>query len=113
MEEEKKIHKKTIRLTEAELTKVKQLCQIQEVNFSEYIRLLIARDMGNVIVRKTKSAYQQDKQLIEEVRRIGVNINQIASNINGYFYSEEDKAKLFCLMGDVKALLKKKIAQED
>lgn len=113
LETEKKIHKKTVRLTDAELEKVEGLCKIQELNFSEYIRLLIARDMGKIIARKTKSAYQQDKKLIEQIRRIGVNINQIAENINGYFYSVEDKERLFCLMESIRELLKKKVSQKD
>lgn len=109
MDTEKKLYKKTVRLNETELKKVDELCMNQEVNFSEYIRLLIEKDNGTVITRKTKSAYQQDKQLIEEIRRIGININQIASNINGFFYSAEDKAKLYCYLEDLKKLLKKKV----
>lgn len=38
------------------------------------------------------------KDLIREVNAIGNNINQIAKNVNGGFYSENEKRKLFALM---------------
>ncbi len=100
---------KCFRLTRQEERNIEKRCRLQEISFSEYMRLLIKKDTGKIIVRKTKSAYQQDKQLIEEIRRIGVNINQIARSLNeGYRYSAEDKARLFCFMEDIKELLKKK-----
>lgn len=110
MDAEKRIYLKTVRLTKSELEKAEKECREQEINFSRYVRLLLANDTGKIFIRKTKSAYQQDKQLIEEIRRIGVNINQIAANINGYYYSAEDRARLFQLMETVKRLLNKKIS---
>lgn len=38
------------------------------------------------------------KDLIREVNAVGTNINQIAKNVNGGFYSENEKRKLFALM---------------
>lgn len=100
---------KCFRMTRQEERNVEKRCKLQEISFSEYMRLLIEKDTGKIIVRKTKSAYRQDKQLIEEIRRIGVNINQIAKKLNeGYPYSSEDEARLLCLMESIKEQLKKK-----
>ena len=59
----------------------------------EYIRLLISQKPNDYPeVRKIL------KELINEVNRIGININQIVFNNNAGLYSKEDKTQLIAYM---------------
>ena len=64
------------------------------MNEAEYIRLLISQKPNDYPeVRKLL------KELINEVHRIGININQIVFNNNAGLYSKEDKTQLIaCLL---------------
>ena len=56
------------------------------MNEAEYIRLLISQKPNDYPeVRKLL------KELINEVNRIGININQIVFNSNAQLYSKKDK----------------------
>lgn len=60
---------------------------------SAYLRLMISQKPNDYPeIRKFL------KELINEVNRIGVNINQIVFNNNSGFYSEDDKNRLFAYM---------------
>ena len=62
-------------------------------NDSEYIRLLISQKPNDYPeLRKIL------KELINEVNRIGININQIVLNSNAGLYSKEDKTQLIAYM---------------
>ena len=62
-------------------------------NDSEYIRLLISQKPNDYPeIRKIL------KELINEVNRIGININQIVFNNNAGLYSKEDKTQLIAYM---------------
>ena len=63
------------------------------MNEAEYIRLLISQKPNDYPeVRKIL------KELINEVNRIGININQIVFNSNAGLYSKEDKTQLIAYM---------------
>lgn len=60
---------------------------------ADYLRLLISQKPNDYPeVRKLL------KELINEVNRIGININQIVFNSNAGLYSKDDKAQLVAYM---------------
>ena len=63
------------------------------MNEAEYIRLLISQKPNDYPeVRKLL------KELINEINRIGININQIVFNSNAQLYSRKDKEQLVAYM---------------
>ena len=63
------------------------------MNEAEYIRLLISQKPNDYPeVRKLL------KELINEINRIGININQIVFNSNAQLYSKKDKEQLVAYM---------------
>ena len=60
---------------------------------SDYLRLLISQKPNDY--PEIRIAL---KELINEVNRIGININQITHNHNAEFYQEEDKKALIAYM---------------
>ena len=63
------------------------------MNEAEYIRLLISQKPNDYPeVRKLL------KELINEINRIGININQIVFNSNAQIYSKKDKEQLVAYM---------------
>ena len=63
------------------------------MNEAEYIRLLISQKPNDYPeVRKLL------KELINEINRIGININQIVFNNNSGLYSKDDKTQLIAYM---------------
>lgn len=64
---------------------------------SKYIRYLIRnRPSADPEIKKTLS------NLVFEINKIGVNINQITKDYNSLFYEESDKKKLEALLKQVK-----------
>ena len=62
------------------------------MNEAEYIRLLISQKPNDYPeVRKLL------KELINEINRIGININQIVFNSNAQIYSKKDKEQLVAI----------------
>jgi hypothetical protein len=60
---------------------------------SQYLRLMISQKPNNY-----PEVRQLFHDLINEVNRIGVNVNQITHNHNAELYSKEDKERLFAYM---------------
>ena len=90
-----KIHciRKTLRLMPEEAKMLAQKAKDMEMNEAEYIRLLISQKPSDYPdMRKLM------KELINEVNRIGININQIVFNSNAGLYSKEDKTRLVAYM---------------
>lgn len=90
-----KIHciRKTLRLMPEEAKMLAQKAKDMEMNEAEYIRLLISQKPSDYPdMRKLM------KELINEVNRIGININQIVFNSNTGLYSKEDKTRLVAYM---------------
>ena len=85
--------KKTLRLMPEEAKVLAEKARDVGMNEAEYIRLLIRqKPIDYPEIRKLL------KSLINEVNRIGININQIVFNHNSGLYLEEDKNRLVAYM---------------
>ena len=90
-----KVHciRKTLRLMPQEATVLSDKAKANGMNEAEYIRLLISQKPNEYPeVRKLL------KELINEINRIGININQIVFNSNAQLYSKKDKERLVTYM---------------
>ena len=88
-----KVHciRKTLRLMPQEAKVLSD--KAKGMNEAEYIRLLISQKPNDYPeVRKLL------KELINEINRIGININQIVFNSNAQIYSKKDKEQLVAYM---------------
>lgn len=85
--------KKTLRLMPGEAKVLAEKAKDAGMNEAEYIRLLIRqKPIDYPEIRKLL------KSLINEVNRIGININQIVYNHNSGLYAEDDKSRLIAYM---------------
>jgi hypothetical protein len=99
-----KVHviKKTVRLMPSEASVLAEKAKANGMNEAEYIRLLISQKPNDYPeIRKLL------KELINEVNRIGVNINQITFHHNVELYSKEDKEQLIAYMRKLNLEVKK------
>lgn len=99
-----KVHciKKTVRLMHGEAQILSEKARAAGMNEAEYIRFLISQKPNDYPeIRKLL------KELINEVNRIGVNINQITFNHNAELYSREDKNQLIAYMRKLNMEVKK------
>lgn len=88
-----KVHciRKTLRLMPQEAKALAEKAAEQNMNEAEYIRLLISQKPNDYPeVRKLL------KELINEVNRIGININQIVFNSNAGLYPLSDNSSRNC-----------------
>jgi len=84
---------KLLRMTSEEAKLLKENALGANMGESAYLRLMISQKPNDYPeIRRLL------KDLINEVNRIGVNINQIAFNNNAGFYSENEKNRLFAYM---------------
>lgn len=93
---------KLLRMTPEESKMLSDKSKEANLTESDYLRLLISqkpRDYPEV--RKAL------RELINEVNRIGININQITHNHNAELYSEADKKSLVAYMRKLNAEVKK------
>lgn len=94
------IYRKEIRLSAEELEQLEQLSAEQELNSSQYIRMLITNQP-----RAYPGIQREIRNLVNEVNHIGNNINQITKNNNSGLYHEKDKKRLYILMKQLKELV--------
>ena len=90
-----KVHsvRKTLRLMPEEAKELAKKAKGNGMNEAEYSRLLISQNPNDYPeVRKLL------KELINEINRIGININQIVFNNNAGLYSKDDKTQLIAYM---------------
>ena len=90
-----KVHciRKTLRLMHRTKQMLAKKACDNRMNEAEYIRLLISQKPNDYPeVRKLL------KELINEINRIGININQIVFNSNAQLYSKKDKEQLVAYM---------------
>ena len=83
-----KVHciRKTLRLMPQEAKVLSDKAKANGMNEAEYIRLLISQKPNDYPeVRKLL------KELINEINRIGININQIVFNSNAQIYSDKEQ----------------------
>ena len=90
-----KVHciRKTLRLMPEEAKMLAKKACDNGMHEAEYIRLLISQKPNDYPeVRKLL------KELINEINRFGININQIVFNSNAQLYSKKDKEQLVAYM---------------
>lgn len=96
--------RKTYRMTEAQAKLLAKQAEEAGMSEAEYIRFLISqKPMDYPEIR------EEVHTLINEVNRVGVNINEVVHNNNSQLYSEEDKERLIAYMRKLNALLNKKV----
>ena len=88
----------TFRLSGREKEKLDRICLQLGVKRSGYIR-----DLGNSqsvdekcirYITKSEENRILKRQIVTEINKIGVNINQIVHNVNMQFYSKDEKVQL-------------------
>ena len=85
--------RKTLRLMPDEAKVLAKIAKDNGMNEAEYLRFLISqKPKDSPEIRKLL------KELINEVNRIGININQIVFNSNAQMYSKKDKEQLVAYM---------------
>lgn len=85
--------RKTLRLMPDEAKELAKIAKDNGMNEAEYLRFLISQKPKDYPeIRKLL------KELINEVNRIGININQIVFNSNAQMYSKKDKEQLVAYM---------------
>lgn len=98
--------RKTLRLTPEEAKILAEKAKEAGLNETEYIRLLIRQKPNDYPeIRKLL------KTLINEVNRIGININQIIFNHNSGLYSEDDKSRLVAYMRKLNSAVNEVVMQ--
>ena len=90
-----KVHsvRKTLRLMPEEAKELAKKAKGNGMNEAEYIRLLISQKPNDY-----PEVQKLLKELINEINRIGININQIVFNNNAGLYSKDDKTQLIAYM---------------
>ena len=84
---------KLLRMTPQEAKLLEEKSKASNMTESEYLRFLISQKPNDYPeVRRLL------RELINEVNRIGININQITHNHNAEIYSPEDKERLVACM---------------
>jgi hypothetical protein len=98
--------RKTLRLMPEEAKLLAEKSKAAGMNEADYLRLLISQKPNDYPeVRKLL------KNLINEVNRIGININQIVFNNNSELYSKEDKIQLTAYMRKLNRLVDEAVKQ--
>lgn len=96
--------RKAYRLTEEQNAELQQKVAELGVTESEFIRLLITQRPKDY-----PEIRQMLNGLINEVNRIGVNINEIVHNNNSILYSDSDKTRLMAYMQKLNEMVNKAV----
>lgn len=84
---------KKFRLSVKDANLLKAKAEDADMTESEYLRLMISQKPNDY-----PEVRQLLRDLINEVNRIGININQITYNHNAELYSADDKERLIAYM---------------
>lgn len=84
---------KLLRITPKEAKLLEEKSKEADMTESEYLRLMISQKPNDY-----PEVRQLLRDLINEVNRIGININQITYNHNAELYSTDDKERLIAYM---------------
>ncbi len=84
---------KLLRITPREAKLLEEKAKQEGMTESQYLRLMISQKPNDY-----PEVRQLLRDLINEVNRIGVNINQITHNHNAELYSQDDKERLIAYM---------------
>lgn len=104
----RKIRRFELRLTEKDIKKLKEYAEDAGMSKSTYLRTLLNNKQP-----KSREDYLLIRQLVTEVNKIGVNINQIVMHANSEFYNEHEKRKLIALMNTLILNVEKVIHRDD
>lgn len=75
------------------------LCEEGGMSISGCLRRLIESARKNKKIQiVSRSSYGLSKEMVREVNRIGVNINQIARGVNNGYYTEYEKERLLAYL---------------
>ena len=96
--------RKAYRLTEEQNDELQAKVSELGMTESEFIRLLITQRPKDY-----PEIRQMLNSLINEVNRIGVNINEIVHNNNSMLYSDNDKTRLIAYMQRLNEVLDKAV----
>lgn len=95
---------RAIRLTVEQDELVKERAKQAGMSVPDYWRMLLSQKPKDY-----PEIREEVHQLINEVNRVGVNINEVVHNNNSQLYSEEDKERLIAYMRKLNTLLNKKV----
>jgi len=84
---------KLLRMTPKEAKLLEEKAKAADMTESQYLRLMISQKPNDY-----PEVRQLLRDLINEVNRIGININQITHSHNAELYSKEDKERLVAYM---------------
>lgn len=84
---------KILRMTPKEAKLLEEKAKANDMTETQYLRLMISQKPNDY-----PELRQLLRDLINEVNRIGININQITHNHNSELYSKEDKDRLVAYM---------------
>lgn len=96
--------RKAYRLTEEQNDELQAKVSELGMTESEFIRLLITQRPKDY-----PEIRQMLNSLINEVNRIGVNINEIVHNNNSMLYSDSDKTRLLAYMNKLNEVVNKAV----
>ncbi len=96
--------RKAYRLTEEQNAELQEKVGELGMTESEFIRLLITQRPKDY-----PEIRQMLNGLINEVNRIGVNINEIVHNNNSVLYSDSDKTRLMAYMQKLNEMVNKAV----
>jgi hypothetical protein len=98
--------RKTLRLMPAEAKDLSKKATEAGMCEADYLRLLIGQKPNDYPeIRKLL------KELINEINRIGININQLVFHHNANFYTEQDKERLFAYMKKLNVVVQEVVVQ--
>lgn len=97
---------KPFRMTKIEAEQLKDQAEKRHLTESAYLRLLLSQKPNDYPEIRANL-----KGLINEVNRIGTNINQITRNHNSGLYSRSDSERLLAYMKKLNLLLKEMVNQ--
>lgn len=103
---DKKVIIKPFRMTKEEADQLKNQAEKRNLTESAYLRLLLSQKPNDYPEIRANL-----KGLINEVNRIGTNINQITRNHNSGLYSRSDRERLLAYMRKLNLLLKEMVNQ--
>lgn len=98
--------RKTLRLMPKEAGELAEKSKAAGMSEAEYLRLLISQKPNDY-----PEIREQLKNLINEVNRIGININQIVFHHNAGLYSKDDKTQLIAYMRKLNRLVNEAVGK--
>ena len=97
---------KGVRLTQEQAAILKEQANMSGMSEADYLRMLLTQKPTDY-----PEIREEMRELINEVNRVGVNINEVVHNNNSMLYSEDDKDRLIAYMRKLNELMNKKVKE--